>query len=51
MTPGTLSVDITPDRRYLLVHALHIDDAAELVASIKVRYEQPLIEIFEGRRR
>jgi multicomponent K+:H+ antiporter subunit E len=52
MTPGTLSSALTPDRRYLLVHAFHVDgDArgeAELVASIKQRYERPLIEIFEA---
>lgn len=51
MTPGTLSVDLSPDRTLLLVHALHVDDAEGLVASIKSRYEQPLIAIFEGRQR
>jgi multicomponent K+:H+ antiporter subunit E len=48
MTPGTLSVDLSPDQRYLLVHALHVDDPAELIAGIKARYERPLIAIFEG---
>jgi multicomponent K+:H+ antiporter subunit E len=48
MTPGTLSVDLSPDRRHLLVHALHLDDPAALIASVKTRYEQPLIAIFEG---
>ena len=48
MTPGTLSVDLSPDRSHLLVHALHIDDPAELVALIKSRYERPLLAIFEG---
>ena len=50
LTPGTLSSEITPDRRHLLVHALHCPDAdaeAALVASIKARYEAPLKEIFE----
>lgn len=50
MTPGTLSSELTEDRRFLLVHALHCpDDAAEaaLVADIKARYEAPLMEIFE----
>ncbi|MGE5338223.1 MAG: Na+/H+ antiporter subunit E [Gemmatimonadota bacterium] len=47
MTPGTLTADLTDDRRFLLVHALHVDDAAALVAQIKARYEQPLREIFE----
>jgi multicomponent K+:H+ antiporter subunit E len=51
MTPGTLSADLSDDRRHLLVHAFDCDDdAAEqaLVASIRQRYEAPLIAIFEG---
>lgn len=50
LTPGTLSSEITADRRHLLVHALHCPDAeaeAALVASIRERYEAPLKEIFE----
>jgi multicomponent K+:H+ antiporter subunit E len=47
MTPGTLSVDLSPDRRHLLVHALHLDDSASLISSIKERYERPLMAIFE----
>jgi multicomponent K+:H+ antiporter subunit E len=50
MTPGTLSSDLTSDRAFLLVHALHCpDDAAEaaLVADIQSRYETPLMEIFQ----
>ncbi len=47
MTPGTLSSELSEDRRFLLVHALHCDDEAALVADIKARYEAPLVEIFE----
>ncbi len=47
MTPGTLSSDLSDDRRHLLVHALHCEDEAALVADIKARYEAPLVEIFE----
>jgi multicomponent K+:H+ antiporter subunit E len=47
MTPGTLTADVAPDRSFLLVHALHVDDEAALVASIKTRYEAPLRAIFE----
>jgi multicomponent K+:H+ antiporter subunit E len=46
MTPGTLTADVAVDRTYLLVHAFHVDDAAEIVASIKTRYEAPLLRIF-----
>jgi multicomponent K+:H+ antiporter subunit E len=46
MTPGTLSADLTGDRRFLLVHALNVADEAALIASIKLRYEAPLRRIF-----
>lgn len=47
LTPGTVSAELSADRRTLLVHALDLDDAAALVAEIKQRYEAPLKEIFE----
>jgi multicomponent K+:H+ antiporter subunit E len=47
MTPGTVSVAFTPDARVLHVHALNVQDPARLVASIKERYERPLMEILE----
>jgi multicomponent K+:H+ antiporter subunit E len=46
LTPGTVSADLSPDRRRLLVHGLHVPDEAELVATVKQRYEAPLREIF-----
>jgi multicomponent K+:H+ antiporter subunit E len=46
MTPGTLSADLSADRRYLLVHAFNVDDEAALIAQIKSRYEAPLARIF-----
>ena len=47
MTPGTLSAELSADRRHLLVHAFNLTDADALVADIKARYEAPLLEIFE----
>lgn len=47
MTPGTLSADLSPDRRYLLIHAFNMDDEAALIESIKTQYEAPLMEIFK----
>lgn len=46
MTPGTLSCAVAPDRSFLLVHALDLDDPDRLVADIKARYERALLEIF-----
>jgi multicomponent K+:H+ antiporter subunit E len=46
MTPGTLSADLSDDRRFLLVHALHSDDPEALIEDVKRRYEEPLRAIF-----
>lgn len=46
LTPGTVTARVSPDRHSLLVHALVVDDEAELVDTIKRRYEAPIKEIF-----
>jgi multicomponent K+:H+ antiporter subunit E len=58
MTPGTVSAEVYPSteqllpgeplpQRWLLIHVLHMTDEAELIASIKQRYEIPLKDIFQ----
>nr|WP_298169586.1 Na+/H+ antiporter subunit E [uncultured Pseudomonas sp.] len=46
LTPGTVSADLSDDRKTLLVHSLDVADEAALVAEIKSRYEAPLLEVF-----
>ncbi len=46
LTPGTISADVSEDRRLLLIHSLDLVDEKELVDSIRRRYEAPLKEIF-----
>ncbi|WP_374604118.1 Na+/H+ antiporter subunit E [Arenimonas sp.] len=46
MTPGTVSSELSPDQRHLLVHFLHLEDAGAAIAQIKTRYETPLREVF-----
>lgn len=46
LTPGTVSAELCDDGGSLLVHALHVDDEARLVHTIKQRYEAPLRAIF-----
>ena len=48
LTPGTVSAQLSPDRRTLLVHALHAPDPDAVRAEIKSRYEAPLKEVFEA---
>ncbi len=47
LTPGTVSANLSGDRRTLLVHGLAIDDVAAEIARIKDRYETLVKEAFE----
>jgi Multisubunit Na+/H+ antiporter, MnhE subunit len=47
LTPGTVSAQLSGDRRTLIVHTLDTGDTDALVAEIKQRYESPLRKIFE----
>jgi len=47
MTPGTVSAELSDDRKWLLVHGLNVDDPSALATLIKTRYETPVREIFE----
>ncbi len=44
--PGSVSSDLSDDRKTLLVHGLDVPDKAALIAEIKQRHEAPLKEIF-----
>ncbi|MCX4186680.1 Na+/H+ antiporter subunit E [Methylophaga sp. OBS4] len=46
LTPGTVTCDLSDDRRSLLVHALHVEDPQATVQEIKQMFEKPLQEIF-----
>ncbi len=46
LTPGTVSAEVSKDKAWLYVHSLHLDDEAELIKSVKLRYEKPIKEIF-----
>jgi multicomponent K+:H+ antiporter subunit E len=46
-TPGTVTAGIDQDRGDILVHALSTNDVEEEIKTIKARYEQPLIKIFD----
>lgn len=44
-TPGTLGVDLSPDRRTLFVHIFHVPDADLARAQIKTGLERRLLEV------
>lgn len=45
LTPGTLSLDVSEDRKVLYVHAMFIKDKNEFIASVKNGFEKRLLEI------
>ncbi len=45
--PGTAWGLLSADRRVLLLHVLEIGDEAQVIAEVKHRYEDKLMEIFE----
>ena len=45
LTPGTLTLDISEDRRYLYVHTLNIQDPVEVAESIRQAFELSLLEL------
>lgn len=49
LTPGTLSLDVSEDRKTLLVHAMFADDPDALRKSLKDGMERWVIDAVEGR--
>jgi multicomponent Na+:H+ antiporter subunit E len=46
LTPGTLSVDVSADRKWLYVHALDCRDPEALKQNIATGFEQKILEAF-----
>jgi len=46
LTPGTLSVDVSRDRKILYVHAVSVTNKKELISSITRGFEKKIIEVF-----
>ena len=47
LTPGTVSVFLSADRRSLIIHSLHTTAPDDVITTIRRRYEQPLKEVLE----
>ena len=46
LTPGTVSVGLSPDRSTLLIHSLHAPEQQKVIDSIHSKFEVPLKEVF-----
>lgn len=47
LTPGTLSIDVSPDRKFLYVHLMYGGDPDKAIADIKSGFERRIMEVFE----
>lgn len=47
ITPGTVWAELSLDRTVLMLHVLEVDDEQAIIDHVKMRYERPLMEIFE----
>lgn len=45
LTPGTLSLDVSDDRKVLYVHSMYIKDRETFIAGLKNGFEKRLLEI------
>ena len=47
LTPGTLSLDVSHDRKVLYIHAMDIADAEQLRREIKSGFERRVMEVWQ----
>jgi multicomponent Na+:H+ antiporter subunit E len=45
LTPGSLSLDVAPDRSCLYVHFMHVDDPEASIRSIKEGFERRILQV------
>ena len=47
MTPGSLVVDLSPDKKILFVHSMYLDDEEEFKRRLKYDFERRIKKVFE----
>lgn len=45
LTPGTLTLDVSPDRRTLYVHVMFVDDPEAVIRALKAGFERRVLEL------
>ncbi|MEW6624195.1 MAG: Na+/H+ antiporter subunit E [Bacillota bacterium] len=45
LTPGTLSMEVSPDNKIIYVHVFHIDDEEAIIKGIKDSFEKGIMEV------
>jgi len=47
MTPGSLTMDMSPDKKKIYVHAMYLHDRQKFIDKIKTELEHKIRQIFE----
>jgi multicomponent Na+:H+ antiporter subunit E len=47
LTPGTLSLDVSNDRKTLYIHAMYVDDVQQFKRNLKNRLERRIMELLQ----
>jgi multicomponent Na+:H+ antiporter subunit E len=47
LTPGTLSLDVSNDRKTLYIHAMYVDDVEQFKYNLKNRLERRIMELLQ----
>jgi multicomponent Na+:H+ antiporter subunit E len=45
LTPGTLIMDVSDDKKVIYVHVMHLEDKEAFIKEIKRKFEKPLLEL------
>lgn len=46
MTPGTLTLDVSPDRKFIFIHAMYAGDVDSLIHDFKTNFEPRILNAF-----
>jgi multicomponent Na+:H+ antiporter subunit E len=50
LTPGTLSLEVSPDKKHLFVHVIHTDSTASTIDDICNGFMARVLWVYDGRR-
>jgi multicomponent Na+:H+ antiporter subunit E len=45
LTPGTFTIDVSPDNKILYIHAINVPDVEEAIRAIKESFEKQIMEV------
>lgn len=46
LTPGTLTLEVTKDKKHLLLHVMFYSDKISLINGLRKKFEKPIMELW-----